>query len=392
MSTLTILNGSVFDGESATLIDGPVHVVDGVVAQVGGTPIDADRVIDAAGKTVLPGLIDAHFHAYGTDMDILTVESEPLSYLALAASRRLEAALRRGFTTVRDPSGGDAGLERAIADGLIRAPRYLWMGAALCQSGGHGDPRPADRDLRVGEPRMSEVVDGVEPLRVAARSRLRRGAHAIKIMTSGGISSPTLHLPEYSPEEVRAVSEEAARQGTYVTAHAYSVEAVRLAIDNGARCIEHGNLIDAETAEAMSAVGAFLVPTLVVYDAMHRRGADFGIGDVAERAGEVLVAGRRAIGFAREAGVRIGFGTDLMGAMEDDQLRGLQLQIDADGVLNTLRSATSVNADLIRRPDLGRIHPGSVADLLILDADPFENPAVLWDEAARTVVQAGIVL
>ena len=394
--SLAIVNATVFDGESDSLIEGAVHVADGRITAVGGPPLPADRVLDARGRTVLPGLIDAHCHAYGIDLNMLELESRPLSYVALVAAKRLAAALARGFTTVRDPAGGDAGLARAIAEGVVPAPRYLWTGAALSQTGGHGDVRAADSEVCGCGAHSVEVVDGVDPLRVAVRDRLRRGAHAIKIMASGGVVSLTdpIRIPQYSPEEIRAVTAEATRRGSYVAAHAYSPEAIRHAVDNGVRTIEHGNLLDASTAELMAAAGAYLVPTLAAYDAMGRRGAALGMPAVSlEKNREVLAAGRRAIELARAAGVRVGFGTDLMGVLEDEQLQGLRLQVEVDGPVAALRSATSVNADLIGRADLGRVAAGAVADLLIVDGDPLRDPAVLWaGPANRTVIQAGRVL
>ncbi len=389
--TLAIVNGLVFDGSS--LVDAPVYVADGRI--VGEPPRSPDRVIDARGRTVLPGLIDAHCHAYGIDLDLLATESRPLSYVALAAARRLGAALARGFTTVRDPAGGDAGLARAIAEGLIPAPRYLWTGPGLSQTGGHGDARAADSDLCGCHAHTVEVVDGVDALRRAVRDRFRRGAHAIKIMASGGVVSLTdpIRVPQYSAEEIRAVTAEAARRGSYVAAHAYSPEAIRHAVDNGVRSIEHGNLLDAGTAEAMKAAGAYLVPTLATYDAMERRGAEVGMAPVSRAKNrEVLDSGRTAVELARAAGVPVGFGTDLMGPLEDEQLNGLRLQVEVDGPLLALRSATSVNADLLGRPDLGRIRDGAVADLLIVDGNALEEPSVLWaGPERRTVIQGGVV-
>jgi imidazolonepropionase-like amidohydrolase len=241
---------------------------------------------------------------------------------------------------------------------------------------------------------VCEVVDGVDALRRAVRERFRRGAHAIKVLASGGVMSPTdpIRPPQYSAEEIRAVTDEATRRGSYVAAHASSPESIRHAIDNGVRSIEHGNLLDVETAEAMAAAGAFLVPTLATYDAMARRGAELGLAAVSQRKNdEVLDAGRKAVEIARAAGVRVGFGTDLMGAVEDEQLQGLRAQIEVDGVLDALRSATSVNAELLGRSDLGRVQEGCAGDLLVVPGNPFEDPSVLW-AGARTVIQAGAVV
>jgi imidazolonepropionase-like amidohydrolase len=392
--SLTIVNAVIFDGESPQLSEGTIRVDGGAIVEIGGSSSAAERVLDARGGTVVPGLIDAHFHAYATSLDPLRIEASPLSYLALAGARRLEAALRRGFTTVRDVAGGDSGLAKAIAEGLIRSPRYLFTGPALSQTGGHGDPRPDDLDLCACGAHLSEVVDGVDALLVAVRDRFRRGAHAIKIMTSGGVVSPSdpIRIPQYSPEEVRAVTGEAARRGSYVAAHAYSPEAIVHSVENGVRSIEHGNLLDAPTADLMAARGAFLVPTLAAYDAMERRGTELGLAAVSQAKNrEVLNAGRQAIEIARSAGVRIGFGTDLMGELEDEQLQGLRLQVEVGGALETLRSATSVNAELIGRDDLGRVAVGATADLVIFDGNPFEDPSVLWRSPDRqTVVQAGV--
>jgi imidazolonepropionase-like amidohydrolase len=393
--SLSIVNARVFDGESDELVDGPVHVADGRVVGV-GDGAHAERVLDARGGTVLPGLIDAHFHAYGTGLDLLGIESRSLSYVALSGARRLAAALARGFTTVRDVAGGDPGLAAAIDEGLLAAPRYLYTGPALSQTGGHGDARGVDSDVCGCHAHMNEVVDGVDALRQAVRDRFRRGASAIKIMASGGVVSLTdpIRIPQYSPEEIGAVCSEAARRGSYVAAHAYSPEAIRHAVENGVRSVEHGNLLDAATATLMAQRGAFLVPTLAAYDAMDRRGAELRLAAVSQAKNrEVLDAGRTAIELARTAGVRIGFGTDLMGVLEDEQLGGLRLQVEVEGAVRALQSATSVNADLLRRPELGRVRVGCVADLLVVHGDPLAQPSLLWEQGGRrTVVQAGVPL
>lgn len=388
---------AVFDGESGELREGPVAVRDGRIVAVGPGAEDAvdgpvER-IDGRGRTMLPGLIDAHFHAYAVSLDMLVNEGRPLSYVAHVAAHRLGRALSRGFTTVRDVAGGDAGLAAAIDEGLFPSPRYLFTGAALSQTGGHGDPRSADLQLELCGGHSTEIVDGVADLRRAVRERFRTGAHAIKVMTSGGVLSPEdpIRIPQYSPDELTAVSEEANRRGSYVAAHAYSPEAIRHSVTHGIRSIEHGNLLDEPTAALMAEHGTFLVPTLATYAAMDRHGRELGLPEVSRaKNAEVLDAGQRAVEIALTAGVNVGFGTDLMGSLETEQLSGLTLQAEAIGAHETLRSATSVNADLIGRPDLGRITPGAVADLLLVDGDPLADIGVLADPgAAREVWQDG---
>jgi imidazolonepropionase-like amidohydrolase len=398
VADLAVTNGAIFDGASEPKT-GTIHISDGVVTRIDDAPADdGAEVLDARGGTITPGLIDAHFHAYATDVDALIADARPLSYVALNAARRLRAALGRGFTTVRDVAGGDAGLAGAIEAGLILAPLYLYTGPGLSQTGGHGDNRPGDLALcACGGAHMTEVVDGVDALRRATRERLRTGAHAIKIFTSGGVISPTdpLRNPQYSADEVRAVTDVAAQWGSYVAAHAYSPEAIEHSVANGVRSIEHGNLLDTPTAELMARHDAFLVPTLAAYDALDRRGAELGLAAVSQAKNrEVLESGRHAIELARAAGVSIGWGSDLMGDLEDEQLHGLRAQIEVEGPLEVLRSVTIVNAELLRRPDLGRIAPGARGDLVVYAGNPLEDPSLLWEPGGerRTVVRTGQVV
>lgn len=389
--SLSIIGAQVWNG--AGFEERDVYIRDGLVVDAAD---EGAEVLDGSGGWLLPGFIDAHFHAYATSMDGMENERGPLSYAAINGTQRLARALRRGFTTVRDVAGGDIGLARAIDAGLFDSPRYHFTGPALSQTGGHGDPRAAHVDICFSHGHMCEVVDGVDALRVAVRDRLRTGAHAIKIMTSGGVFSlaDPLRIPQYSPEEVRVVVEEATRRGSYVAAHAYSSEAVMHSIENGVRSIEHGNLIDSATAEAMAAHEAFMVPTLAAYDTMERRGAEIGLNEISLAKNlEVLSKGQEAIQLALAAGVSVGFGSDLMGDLEDDQLRGVRLQTEAAGAAEMIRSLTEVNAALIGDPRLGSLKVGAFADAVLLGANPLEEPSVLWDEGARrAVVQGGRVV
>ncbi|MFE6997162.1 amidohydrolase family protein [Microbacterium sp. NPDC057659] len=384
--SITITGAQVWDGAGFAPRD--VHITDGRVTA--GPAADA-ATLDGAGRWLVPGLIDAHFHAYATSMDGFENERGPLSFTALNGARRLSRTLGRGFTTVRDVAGGDIGLAQAIDADLFDSPRYHFTGPALSQTGGHGDPRSAHVDVCFSHGHMCEVVDGVDALRLAVRNRLRTGAHAIKVMASGGVFSLTdpIRVPQYSQEELRAVVEEATRRGSYVCAHAYSAEAVQHAISAGIRSIEHGNLIDRETAERMADAGAFLVPTLAAYDAMDRRGASIGLNATSlAKNTEVLTKGQDAVRLAHEAGVRVGFGSDLMGDLEDDQLAGVRLQVEASGAAATLRSMTAVNAELIGDESLGHLGEGAYGDALLLASDPLST-AALWEQDARVAVVRG---
>ena len=389
-ASLRITGAHVWDGTVRGFVDRDLCIVDGIVAERADA---STEVLDASGGWIVPGLIDAHFHAYATSMDGFENERGPLSYAAINGARRLGSALRRGFTTVRDVAGGDIGLARAVETGLFRSPRYHFTGPALSQTGGHGDPRSAHVDICFTEGHMCEVVDGVDELRLAVRRRLRTGAHAIKVMTSGGVFSLTdpIRIPQYSPTELRAVVEEAERRGTYVAAHAYSPEAVVHSIENGVRSIEHGNLIDSATARRMAELEAILVPTLAAYDAMDRRGAELGLNEISlAKNAEVLSKGQEAVQLALAAGVQVGFGSDLMGDLEDDQLCGVRLQVEASGATETLRSLTETNAVLIGDRRLGHLDAGAYGDAVVLAANPIAEPAALWEaDARRSIVQAG---
>ncbi|MGF1618603.1 MAG: amidohydrolase family protein [Acidimicrobiia bacterium] len=389
--SLSIINALVFDGESSDLREHAIHVAEGRIVGLGGKGSNKAELVDARGSLVAPGLIDAHFHAYGVSLDLQELESLPLSYVVSRATTRLRGALQRGFTTVRDVAGGDIGLQRALDEGVIPGPRYLFTGPALSQTGGHSDPRPAHATGSSMSSHVGEIVDGVDPLRRVVRERFRTGAHAVKIMTSGGVISPNDSITgsQYSPAEIAVVTEEARRHGSYVAAHAYTSEAITVSVSNGVRTIEHGNLIDENAATLMAEGKAYLVPTLVAYDAMSRRGQELGLAATSqEKNAEIFNAGLRSIEIARAAGVRIGFGTDLMGELEDDQLLEFQIRSQIEPVIDLLRSATTTNASIIGREDLGRIREGAVADLLLFEGNPFQTPSALWSPS-RTVIKSG---
>lgn len=396
--SLIVREAQVWDGLEQGFVERDLCIQDGLVVDRPGSQGASEdpRIVDGTGTWVVPGLIDAHFHAYAVSMDGMENERGSLSFTALNGAKRLEDALQRGFTTVRDVAGGDIGLQRGVEEGLFPSPRYLFTGPALSQTGGHGDPRSEMVDLCFSSGHMCEIVDGADDLRRAVRERFRTGAHAIKIMTSGGVFSLTdpLSIPQYSAEEIRAVTEEARRRGSYVTAHCYSVDGVMSSIENGVSCIEHGNLIDAATASAMAARGVRMVPTLAAYDAMARRGADLGLNPTSLAKNDIVLSrGQEACQLALAAGVELGFGTDLMGELADDQLRGIALQVEAVGAEQTLHAMTAVNARILGDSRLGHLGTDAFGDAVVLTGNPLDEPDVLSTADGRAaVVQNGRIV
>lgn len=393
-----IQDARIWDGHGEGYLQADqVIIEDGRIAAIGNDLPSADIVISLGAKALLPGFIDAHFHAYAADVNVPRLEKLPISYLAHHARQSLEASLKRGFTTVRDAGGADWGLWKASEEGLFAGPRIFYAGRALSQTGGHGDPRDASFDPCGCRHKaiLSEVVDGVDEARKAARETLRRGAHQIKIFVSGGVSSPTdpIWMPQFSSEEIRAIVDEARSRRSYVMAHAYTADAVIHAVGNGVRSIEHGNLIDEAAAELMAANRAFLVPTLIAYDSLMRRGRDLGLPESAyPKLAEVGAHGLKAIDIARKKGVQIGFGTDLLGPLQDDQLLEFKLRSAIEKPVDTLRSATSVNARLIgQKGQLGTVAVGALADLVAFDGDPLSDLRCVFRDGPSLVVSRGVL-
>jgi imidazolonepropionase-like amidohydrolase len=396
---ILIRNARVWDGEADGLADGgEVLIEGGRILEVGRIRTDREaETIDLGGRFLMPGLIDAHFHAYWGPPSVPHLETLPLSYLAHHAARLLSATLRRGFTTIRDAGGADWGLWRALEDGLIEGPRLYYAGRALSQTGGHGDSR--EQHIEPCSCRfianLSETADGVDEVRKAARETLRRGAHHLKIFLSGGVVSPTdpIWMRQYSDAEVRAAVEEAASRRTYVMAHAYTAEAATRAALNGVRSVEHGNLIDEVAARHMAEAGTFLVPTLVTYDVLSRDGPAMGLSaDSRLKLESVAARGTDAIRLARAAGVEIGFGTDLAGPAHAFQRDEFRLRAATDSPINVLRSATSVNARMMGlEGTIGSIRPGAHADIVAIDGDPREDISALFPSVGdlKFVMKAG---
>lgn len=363
-------------------------IENGVIREIGTIrSAKGAEILQMNDQFVMPGLIDAHFHAYWGLASVPELERMPLSYLAHHASGLLERALRRGFTSVRDAGGADWGLWRALQDGLIDGPRLFYSGRALSQTGGHGDSR-AQHEEPCGcrfVANLSEIADGPDEVRARARETLRQGAHQLKIFLSGGVVSPTdpIWMAQYADAEISVAVEEAARWGTYVMAHAYTADAATRAARLGVRTVEHGNLIDTAAAEAMARAGTFLTPTLVTYDALTQHAEQMKLSPASKTKLEAVAEqGAEAVKIARAAGVSIGFGTDLAGPLHPLQRDEFRLRGKIEDPIHVLRSATSVNAAMMKQEGrLGVLAPGACADLIALPGDPREDLSVLFADA-----------
>ncbi len=398
MSQIVFRNAKLLDPTQADLAAGMSVLVDGDrIREVSPRPISAREatVIDCGGRTLMPGLIDCHAHVLLSEVNIRNLESIPLTLMTARGADLMRAMLDRGFTTVRDTGGADWGIREAVALGHLAGPRLFIAGRAIGQTSGHSDTR---RRTDTGAPCQCcnamvftlAIADGVTEVRKAAREQLRQGADHIKIMVSGGVASPydPLDSLQYTRDEIRAAVEEAAVFKRYVCAHAYPAEAVARAVECGVRVIEHGNLIDAPTAKLMADRGAFLVPTLVAYDGIDRHGARWGMApESLEKNKLVLEAGLRSLELAREAGVRMAFGSDLLGQLQPDQSKEFLLRAKVLSPREIIHSATVVGAEVLGRgSELGVVAPGALADILVVDGDPLQDLGLFQDQGRHLSV------
>jgi imidazolonepropionase-like amidohydrolase len=387
MAITVLTHAFLIDCTGADPVDGAAVVVEGerikdVIPSGKVGPLRGRvETLNLRGRTLMPGLTDAHVHICAVDANILeTHRTLPPSLLAARALRRAEEALMQGFTTVRDAGGADYGFREAIASGIHPGPRLLVSGAPISQTGGHGDVRRRAEwiePVRCCVGLVGVIADGADEVRKATREQLRHDVDQIKLMASGGAMSPgdELDTTQYTVDEMRAAVDEARAVGTYVLAHAYSGAAVRNAVQAGVRCIEHGNLLDAAGAQALARAGAYLVPTMVTYEAIWREGKQYGIGqhqlDKINLARQKSVEGLR---HAHRAGCKIGSGSDLLGDMQRHRAQELELKAQVLSPMEVLLSATRVNAEIFRlEHDIGSVEPGKLADLLVLQGNPLKN-------------------
>jgi imidazolonepropionase-like amidohydrolase len=385
-------NAALLDPERGELLETrDVLVEDGLVKEVADRPLQsaASRVVDLKGKTLMPGLIDLHVHVVAVQLNLSQQVHMPNVLVTLRSVPIMRGMLRRGFTTVRDAGGANQPYKQAIDSGLAVGPRMFVAGRALSPTGGHGDMRarsdyigtsaPCGCCVRAGA--LSRVADGVDEVRKAAREELQMGADHLKIMASGGVASPTDPVGAFgfAEDEVRAIVDEARARHTYVMAHAYTAEAIARVVRWGIRTIEHGNLIDVPTAKLMAEAGTYVVPTLVTYDALASEGAQYGLAEESvAKIEDVREAGKRSLEIYRDAGVKMGFGSDLLGESQRLQSNEFLIRADVLGAAAAIRSATVIGAEVLGLPDkLGCIAPGAWADMIVVDGNPLRDIACL---------------
>jgi imidazolonepropionase-like amidohydrolase len=382
-----------------------VLVTDGRIAVVSreALPAREAEIVDVAGRTLLPGLIDAHAHITGLSLTPKNI-AYPAAEIAIASANYLRNCLMDGYTTIREAGGADHATARLLAEGHIIGPRLYYSGKALTQTGGGADFRTPDEEIdpcgHVGPfSNMSVISDGVDAVRRAAREELRRGASQIKLFASGGVVFPAEgHATryEFSNEELRAAVEEAEARGTYVMAHVYTDEGVRRCLAAGVRSIEHANFVNEETVALMAAHGAFYVPTFISLVQRVESADETHLPVAIVRNLERTIGrGKEVYGWARKHGVPIGFGTDLWGPdAQKSQLREFEMRRAIDSPANILRSATLTNAELLmEKGALGTIAEGAHADLLVVEGDPLADLGVLLDpqQNLKLVMKAGVI-
>ena len=388
MSEILLCNLALLDPHAGELLSGyEVLLRDKEIVAVEKGTIHAPgaEVHDLGGRTLMPGLIDCHVHLNRT-----ILPTAPLmlpSLLTAHAGATLKGMLMRGFTTVRDAGGVDAGHRQAVEMGLFTGPRLFVSGRALSQTGGHGDPRsPADLVNQCAcvhmEAGLGRIADGVPEVRKAVRDEIRLGADQIKIMAGGGIASQAdfLEQLQYSMEELVAIVDEATRSRTYVMAHVFVNDGIRRCIEAGVRTIEHGYFLDESTAKLMVQTGTFLSINLLTVQVI-ANGKPLGYTDASvAKAKEVLNRGAEAYQIALKAGVKVAFASDLSRAPER-MAEEFLLRAEFSKPSDMIRSATVVGAEVVRMPGkIGVIAPGAFADMLVVDGNPLEDIRLLTEQ------------
>jgi len=401
-------NVRIFDGKAEKLSDTSNVMVRGnIIERVSSdaiqSPADANvTVIEGGGRTLMPGLIDAHWHAMMIRSAPAQAIAGDVGYNNIAAGAEATDTLLRGFTTVRDVGGPTFGLKQAIDEGVIAGPRIFPSGAIITITGGHGDfrqlyelPRTIGTLSRVEQIGASAVADSPDEVRVRVREQLMQGASQIKLTAGGGVSSP--HSPidasTFTEAELRAAVEAAGNWGTYVTVHAFTPEAIQRAIAAGVKCIEHGFLMDEATAKLIASKGVWLSPQPLPEEL--RQG--FPVGSVQRaKADEVWPGIARTYELAKKYKIKTAFGTDVLFSQALAQQQGAILAslVRWYTPAEALVMATGTNAQLLalsgkRSPyagKLGVVEEGALADLLLVDGNPIADIKLVADPAKNFVL------
>jgi imidazolonepropionase-like amidohydrolase len=407
-NTVLFANVRIFDGKGGALSAPSNVLVQGnIIAKVATAPIQIDRsadtrIIDGGGRTLMPGLIDAHWHAALAAVPLPVLMTADIGYINLAAGKAAKETLLRGFTSVRDLSGPTFGLKRAIDEGLVDGPRIWPSGAMISQTGGHGDFRmpyevPAANNAPLGRGEATNagvIADGPDEVRKRVREQLMLGASQIKLAAGGGVSSmyDPIDVSQYTEAEFRAAVEAAENWGTYVTVHAYTPRAIQTAIAGGVQCIDHGQLMDEASAKLMAEKGVWLSlqPFIDNEFANPQSGAN------RSKQLQVFEGTDNAYRLAKQYKLKVAWGTDMLfdPNMVSNQGAILATMTRWYTPAEVLKLATSNNAELLalsgpRNPypgALGVVEEGALADLLLVDGDPIADINLVADPDRNFVV------
>jgi imidazolonepropionase-like amidohydrolase len=401
-------NVRVFDGRTATL-SAPSHVLvrGNKIEAISAQPIPVDRradtrIVEGGGRTLMPGLSDMHWHAMLVRPTPAQIIASDIGYTNLVAGAEATATLMRGFTTVRDLGGPTFSLKRAIDEGVLPGPRIYPAGAMITITGGHGDfrqfsdlPRTIGGMLsRIEQLGGSMIADSPDEVRLRVREQLMQGASHIKLTAGGGVASPfsPLDVSTFTEAELRAAVEAAENWGTYVCTHAYTPVSIQRSIAAGVKCIEHGHLMDEETARLIAEKGVWLStqPFLDLAGAAALPAAQ------QERMRQVVSGTDRVYSLAKKYKIKTAFGTDILfsKALADRQGSNLVNMTRWYSPAEALIMATSTNGELLalsgpRNPypgKLGVVEVGALADLLLVDGNPIENINLVADPAKNFLI------
>jgi imidazolonepropionase-like amidohydrolase len=399
LTRIVFHGGRVFDGTGSPLAGADVAMEGGRIVDV-GPGLDGDDGVDCAGKALLPGLFDVHVHLVSRyeDFDEVRVMNEPFTASFYRVAENMRRTLACGITTVRDAAGADAGMRLAVEEGSLVGPRMQISVNMLSMTGGHADawlPSGAIGPWGVVYPGMpGGVCDGLAGVAAKVREVVRAGADVIKIASSGGFLSPAddPRQPNFSEAEVESIVRTAADLDRSVMAHAHGAEGIKRAVRAGVRSIEHGTFLDAEGIELMLEHGNWLVPTLTAGDTTEEIANNPQVSEAVRE--KMRALGRPeldAFERAAGAGVRVAMGTDCPVAPHGTNLRELELMA-SHGLTpeQTLVAATSSAAELMGLDgELGTLAPGKIADVVVVDGDPFDFATLkdrieqVWKDGSR---------